>query len=257
MPLPSLAFLAVSGWVLAGRDVRADARGGSAAATTIALLCALLNGVAGAAQELAIRLEIDALLQEGGLLHDELERLRPTSERLAVEGAELDAQDQSLRAASAALNRDIQEFNTALADLEKAAHVQQAHCPRESEDAALVQACNAEAAGIRAQAQQRDAQRPGLGQRQQDLNSGIEQHNAARQDWAGRKSRHDALVELNRRDLTAWLERAQRFFAPDGFRAVYLAAARPPACRPEGLQDLATAPDGTTLERVLGCLRAL
>jgi hypothetical protein len=121
----------------------------------------------------------------------------------------------------------------------------------------LVEACNAQAAGIRAQAQQRDAQRPALQQRQQDLNSGIEQHNAARQDWARRKSKQDALVELDRRDLAAWLERVQRFLATDDFRAAYSAAARPAACSLEGLDDLAAAPVGATLERALACLQAL
>lgn len=232
-------------------------RGRTGAVVMTALLCALLSAGAGAGQDPAIRLEVDALLQEGELLRDELERLRTPSEKLAAEGAALDTQEQSLREASTALNLDIQAFNTALNDLEKVARAQQARCPRESQDAALVEACNAEAAGIRAQAQQRDAQRPTLQQRQQDLNSGIEQHNAARRDWAGRKSKHDALVELNRRDLTAWLERAQRFFATDGFRAAYIAAARPAACGPEGLHDLAAVPVGATLERALGCLRAL
>jgi chromosome segregation ATPase len=222
-----------------------------------ALLCALLCAGAGAAQDPAIRLELDALLQEGGLLRDELGRLRTPSEKLDSEGTQLDEEGQSLRVGSQALNQEIRAFNAALNDLEKAARAQQAHCPRESEDAALVEACNAEAAEIRAQAQQRDAQRPALGQRQQDLNADIERHNAARQDWAGRKSKHDALVELNRRDLTAWLERMQRFFATDGFRAASIAAGRPAACRPEGLQELAAAPVSATLERVLACLNAL
>ncbi len=229
---------------------------GRSAAVAI-LLCALACADASAGQDPAVRLELDALQQEGGLLRDELERLRTPAEQLAAEGAQLDAEEQALRAASSALNQDIQTFNTALNDLEKAARAQQARCPRESEDAALVQACNAEAAEIRAQAQQRDAQRPALAQRQQDLNASVEHHNAARQSWAGRKSKHDALAELDRRDLTAWLERAERFFATDGFRAAYIAAARPAACRPEELRDLAATPVAATLERALGCLQAL
>ena len=148
------------------------------------MLCALC-AAASAGQDPAVRLELDALQQEGGLLRDELERLRAPAEQLAAEGAQLDAEEQSLRAASSALNQDIQAFNTALNELEKAARTQQARCPRESEDAALVAACNAEAAEIRAQAQQRDAQRPALAQRQRDLNASVEQHNAARQELGG------------------------------------------------------------------------
>jgi DNA repair exonuclease SbcCD ATPase subunit len=233
------------------------ATGRAAAAVMAALLCALSWAGGRAGQDPAVRLELDALLQEGGLLRDELERLRAPSEKLAAEGGQLDAQEQALRAASQALNRDIQAFNAALGDLEKAARAHQARCPRESEDTALVEVCNAEAGEIRAQAQQRDAQGPALKRRQRDLNSGIEQHNAARQDWAARKSKQDALVALNRRDLGAWLERAQRFFETDAFRVAYVAAGRPAACGPEGLEELTAAPGDAALERALDCLQAL
>ncbi len=221
------------------------------------MLCTPPSARAGAADDPATRLQIDALLQEGELLRDELDRLSAPAEALAAEAAQLDADEQSLRAASSALNQDIQAFNTALSDLEKTARDQQSRCPHESQDAALVEACNAEAAAIRKQAQQRDAQRPVLQQRQQVLNAGIERHNAARQDWAGSKSKLDARLELNRHDLTAWLERAQRFFASDSFGPAYLAAAKPAACAPEGLRDLAAAPTAAALQRVLGCLQAL
>lgn len=225
----------------------------AAAAVLGALMCA---GVP-SAQDPAYRLELEALLQEGALLRDELDRLRPLQDKLAEEGSQLDAEDRSLRAESQALNQEIQAFNAALSALEKAAQAHQARCPRESADSALVEACNTEAAGIRAQAQERDIEGPALKQRQQELNSSIEQHNAVRQEWVKRKGKHDAQVELNRHDLTAWLERVQGFVGTDAFRAAYRAAGSPPACRPEGLQDLAATPARGTLERVLGCMHAL
>jgi len=231
--------------------------GAAAAAAVIAVLCAPLSSVAGAQSDPAVRLQIDALLQEGGLLRDELGRLSGPAQELAVDGAQLDAEEQSLRAASSALNQDIQTFNAALSDLEKTARDQQARCPHESQDAALVAACNAEAAAIRKQAQERDAQRPALKQRQQELNTGVERHNAARHDWAGRKSKLDSRLELNRHDLAGWLERAQRFFVSDSFGPAYLAARKPAACAPEGLRDLAAAPAAAALQRVLGCLQSL
>jgi len=233
------------------------ATGRAAAAAMAALLCALSCAGGRAGQDPAVRLELDALLQEGGLLRDELERLRAPSEKLAAEGTQLDAQELALRDASQALNRDIEAFNAALGELEKTARAHQARCPRESEDAALVESCNAEAGEIRAQAQQRDTQGPALKQRQQTLNAGIEEQNAARQDWAARKTKQDALVALNRRDLSAWLQRVQRFFGTDDFRTAYVAAARPSACAPEGLEELAATPGGTALERALDCLQAL
>jgi cell division septum initiation protein DivIVA len=209
------------------------------------------------AQDPAWRLELDALLQEGDLVRDELDRLQPAAGDLAKQGAQLDAEDQSLRTASQALNDEIQAFNSALDDLQKAAQAQQARCPRESEDSALVEACNAEAARIREQASARDAQRPLLKQRQEDLNRRIAQHNTARHDWAARKSKHDGPMDLNRRDLVGWLERAQRYFDSNVFQARYRAAGNPAACRPEGLQNLAAAPSRATLERVHACLLAI
>jgi hypothetical protein len=120
-----------------------------------------------------------------------------------------------------------------------------------------VETCNARAAEIRTQAELRDAQRPALDKRQHDLSAGIAQHNAARQKWAQRNAKHDQLAQLNRRDLVAWLERAERFFAGDSFRAAYQAAARPAACNAAGLKDLAAAPSAETVERALGCLHAV
>jgi hypothetical protein len=230
---------------------------GRARAAVTVLVCGLLFAGAGAAQDSAIRLEIDALVQEGGLVRDELERLSAPGKALTQEDAQLTAEEKSLRAASRALNQDIQAFNAALKDLEQEARAHQARCPRESEDATLVETCNARAAEIRAQAEQRDAQRPALDKRQLDLNAGIERHNAARQDWAQRKAKHDQLAQLNRRDLVVWLERAERFFAGDGFRAAYQTAAGPAACSAAGLRDLAAAPSAETAERALACLHAL
>ncbi len=237
-----------------GTSLLTAARAGAVATV---LVCGLLFAGAGAAQDSATRLEIDALVQEGGLVREEFERLSAPGKALAQEGAQLDAEEESLRTASRALNQDIQAFNAALKDLEQEAQAHQARCPRESEDAALVETCNAKAAEIRAQAEQRDAQRPALDERQHDLNADIEQHNAARREWAQRKAGHDQLAQLNRRDLVAWLERAEKFFAEDAFRAACQAAARPAACSAAGLKDLAAAPSAETVERALACLQAL
>jgi hypothetical protein len=234
------------------RSLRRRLAGGVAAA----VLC-LCCPAAASAQDPAWRLELDALLQEGELVRDELDRLQPQADDLAKEGAQLDAEDQALRTASQALNDDIRAFNTAVDDLQKAAQAQQARCPRESEDSALVEACNVEAARIREQANARDTQRPLLKQRQEDLNRRIAQHNSARRDWAARKTRHDGLMDLNRRDLVGWLERAQRYFDSGVFQTRYRAAGDPAACRPEGLHNLAATPGRGTLERVHGCLLAI
>src|SRR5262245_30215593 len=92
-------------------SMSASARACAAAAAVIAALCALAQVGAAADLDPSIRLQIDALLQEGGLLRDELERLKAPTQVQAAEGAQLDADEQSLRTASAALNHDIQTFN--------------------------------------------------------------------------------------------------------------------------------------------------
>jgi chromosome segregation ATPase len=223
----------------------------------VALFALLLPVCVRAAQEDAARLELDALVQEGELLQEELDRLTPTGEKLAAEGGRLDAEDQALRAESQSLDRDIQAYNRAEQELEKSAADHRARCPRESEDRALVQMCNARAGEIQAAVRSLEAKPALLQKRQADLNRRIEQYNPARRDWARRKDEHDGQLRLNRRDLAAWLVRVQRYFGGAAFRAARAKAGNPGACAPEALRDQPAAASAEALSQTLGCLRAL
>lgn len=222
-----------------------------------ALLTLILSAQAWAAQDEAVRLELDALVQEGELLEDELHKLAPTGEKLTAEGARLDAEDQGLRAESQDLNRDIQAYNRGMQELEKSAADHRARCPRESNDRALVEMCNALAGEIQTAARKLEAEPALLQKRQADLNRRIEQYNSARRDWAKRKQESDGLLRLNRRDLAAWLERTQGYFGGVAFRTAHVKAGKPAACAPQALGGQLGSPPADALARTLGCLRAL
>ena len=95
----------------------------------------------------------------------------------------------------------IAKFNAQNKDLERALQEHKQRCPRESEDKTLVESCNAMAAGLQSVAQQLEQERPRLQVRQQELKARIEQHNAARRDWAMRKRDHEARVQADGQHL--------------------------------------------------------
>jgi len=207
------------------------------------------------AQDVGLR--IDALQQEAELLREELSRLDAAGAPIAQEGQRLDAAESALRTDSETLNRDIESYNAGMKDLEQAAAAHGARCPRQSEDAALVESCNAEAAKIQAEAQRMEAVRPQLEQRQKALNQRVAQQNAARRDWATRKHVHDSKVGMNRRDLNDWLRRAQAFIDSADFRAAVSHAGNPPSCAQEPLRDLEAKDSAGGVDLVRTCLRAL
>jgi hypothetical protein len=209
------------------------------------------------ADEVTDRLRLSALIQEGDLLLDEAGALQPISERLAKEGEQLDQVEPKLREESAALDASIAKFNAQNKDLERAVQEHKQRCPRESEDKALVESCNAMAAGLTAVAQQLEQERPRLQVRQQELKARIETHNAARRDWALRKRDHDARVQANRTDSDPWLTSVKAFLAADGTKAMMKKIGDPPACKATAPADLAGVQQGEAVRRVHACLKAL
>ncbi len=202
-------------------------------------------------------LYIDALLQEADLLRNELSRLDAAGRALAQEARQLDAAESALRVDSHALSEDIQRFNVAMKKVEQTAAAHRARCPRASEDAALVESCNAQAAQIQAEAKQLEGERLALQQKQKDLNQRVEQQNAARRNWAARNHVHDSQVGLTRRDVGDWVQRAQTFFESTEFRTAAASAGNPSSCADEALQDLDTRPAVLAIEWVEECLLAL
>jgi hypothetical protein len=111
------------------------------------------------------------------------------------------------------------------------------------------------AAGLQSVAQQLEQERPRLQARQQELKARIEQHNAARRDWALRKRDHDAKVQANRTDCEPWLGSAKAFLASDGVKAIAKKAGDPPQCK--AALEPAGAAGGDGVRRVQACLKAL
>jgi hypothetical protein len=207
--------------------------------------------------EVTDRLRLTALIQEGDLLLDEAGALQPVTERLAKEGEQLDQVEPKLREESAAVDAAIAKFNAQNKDLERAVQEHKQRCPRESEDKALVESCNAMAAGLTSVAAQLEQERPRLQLHQQELKSRIETHNAARRDWALRKRDHDLRVQANRTDSEPWLNSVKGFLAADGARSIMKKAGDPAACKATAPADLAALQQGEAVRRVQGCLKAL
>jgi chromosome segregation ATPase len=220
-------------------------------------VCLAAYCVAAAADEQTDRLKLAALTQEGDLLLDEASALQPVTERLAREGEQLDAIEPKLREESVTLDAAIAKFNGQNTDLERAIQEHRSRCPRESEDKALIESCNAMATGLQSVAQQLEQERPRLQARQQDLKARIDQHNAARKDWAARKRDQDTRAQANRTDAEPWLVSARAFLATESVKAAVRKAGDPQACKalaPADLEGLATI---EAARRVQGCLKAL
>jgi hypothetical protein len=206
----------------------------------------------------ADRLKLDALVQEGDLLLEEVAKLEPVSEQLASEGKALDQTEAELRAASAALDGDIRKYNADLAALEKAAAQRQARCPKESTDAALVESCNAQAAELNAESQRLASVREQLHALRGELNQGIESFNRQRQDWGKRRQAQDRQLGPNKSDVDDWVKRAADYLASPEFRSLYVASNTDPGtCGAEKLGDVKAVHHWEALRRLQGCFRAV
>lgn len=203
------------------------------------------------------RLELKALVDEGNLIQEEAAGLQPLTDRLAVEGAQLDAAEKTLREESAALDAAIAKFNATSAGLQRVAQELQAKCPRESEDKALVESCNAQVAELRTQVLKLDQERSALQRRQHDLNSAAEAHNSARREWTTRRGEHGARVQANAQDADYWVGQARRFLSSGAFPGLLQAAGGPAACEPAQLREIGSSAASAAVARVQACLKAL
>lgn len=227
------------------------------------LACLLVAALCGAraplanADEAADRLRLRALIDEAGLIVEEAAQLRPQAERLAEEGARLDAAEQALRVEQSALNEAVVRFNARNVDLERRLQEHKAQCPAQSEDAALIDACNARAKQFNDAARQHEEERPLLQARQRELPARIEAQNAARREWALRRHELEPKLQANRGDAEYWLAAARTFLASDAFAALAAKAGTPALCGARSLGDLNTPPPAAAVERAYACLKAL
>ena len=222
-----------------------------------ALAVALAQPALGRADEEAERLKLRALTEEGDLILEEARALQPAADKLSADATQLDAEDASVRAESASLNEAIAKFNAGNIELERQVKAHQAACPRESEDKAVVESCNARASELQAMVRAHEEQRPLLQQRQQALQQRIEAHNTARRDWAQRKRDLDPKVQANRNDADYWLGEARAFLGGDGFRGLAKKAGAQAACDGRELGDLTAPPAVAAVRRVHACFQAV
>lgn len=219
------------------------------------ILCASLLAVAPAwANDDADKLKVKALSEEAGLLLDESAALQPVTEKLAKEGEQLDIAEQQLRAESAIVNEAVNKFNESSKALDRALQEHAARCPRETDDKALVESCNAMAVGLKGTAQRLDQERPQLQTRQQELKQRVDAQNAVRKEWAQRKREHDARLAANKQDADKWLASCKTFVASDSFKALLKKTGNPPACEPAKLGE--PAGDGAVV-RVQACFKGI
>jgi hypothetical protein len=226
---------------------------------TAALSVALWSGsiAPAASNDDGDRLKLRALSEEAGLILDEQAQLQPLTEKLAKEGEQLDAVEQMLRAESNAVNESVNKYNETNKGLERAFQEHAQRCPKESDDKELVESCNAMAVGLKGTAQKLEQERPALQTRQQELKQRIEQHNAARKEWAQRRRDHDARLQANKGDCDHWVTGAKPFLASEGFKALAKKAGNPPACEASKLAEAVAMPQEQAVARVQSCLKAL
>jgi hypothetical protein len=222
----------------------------------LVIVCAASLGVPASADD-AARLRLAALAEEAELLLEELVGLRPTIERLRTEGERLADAEAALRGESVALEREIAAYNEAAGVLVEAAQQHRARCPRQPEDATLIEACNAGGAELLDRYAALERQRVELAGRQQDLNQRIDRHNADRLAWQADKRENGPRIDRNESDANRWVGSARGFMLSDDFTALARQAGAPAACAALRLSD-GTAYHGTQgLTSLHTCLRAV
>jgi len=205
----------------------------------------------------ADRLRLEALVQEGDLLLEEVATLSPSDDQLAEEGRRLVASEQTLREEVQALNQNIIQFNAAMAEQNQAVQTVQSQCPSRTDDQALADACDKRVAQLREQANLLEDDRLQLRARQEELNALVDKQNAWARDYGKRRGTQDSHDRLNQRDSDEWLGRAKQLLASQDFTALSAHAGNPQACGADQMNEVATLSTRLALARVMTCLKAL
>ncbi len=203
------------------------------------------------------QLELRALVQGGDLILEEAAALAPATEKLTTEGQQIAASDKALRADIQALQASIKQFNASTDELTEGAKQYEAQCPRQIEDRALWEPCNARGTELRELAGRLDAQRPTIEAQQKEVNARIDLHNAAGDDYAKRKQEQDSRDRLNQQDTEDWLGRVRAYLASESSHAVLVRAGDPTVCGLDRTAEVAGARRTAALKRAQDCLKAL
>lgn len=230
--------------------------GAGATARCLLAMALALAVPAASADDTAARLRMAALVEEGDLLLDESAGLAPIRERQRAEGERLSASEKALRADVARVEKEVDAYNQAVAELSKAAAEHARMCPGTVSDALVVE-CNERGARIMDQAAGLDRRHMALEKEQKQVNARVAQHNESREAW--HKSRHENAPKLdaNAADTQRWVASARTFMKTPEFNALRDGAGRPPACANLRLSDAGAHFGDAGLERLLACLKAV
>jgi hypothetical protein len=218
--------------------------------------CVLSLAVPASADDGA-RLRRAARVEEAGLVLEELAGLQPTIERLRAEGERLAESEAALRSESLALEREIAAYNEAAGALIEVAQQHRARCPRQSEDAALIEECNTGGVELMDRYASLERQRTDLAARQQALNQRIDRYNADRLAWQSDKRENGPRIDRNESDANRWVGSARGFMLSDEFTALARQTDAPAPCAGLRLSE-GTAYHGTQgLKSLHACLVAV
>lgn len=205
----------------------------------------------------ADQLKLDALVQEGDLILEEVATLAPAAEQLAQEGQQLTASEQRLREEVRSLNQGIMQFNAAMAEQSRSVQALRAQCAGQTADKSLADACDTRIAQSREQTNMLEEERGKVRARQEELNARVDKQNAWGRDYAKRKHAQDSNDTLNQRDAEEWLGRAKQFLASKDFAVLLAQAGNPLACRDEQMSEIAALGVRPAFDRAQACLRAV
>lgn len=209
------------------------------------------------ADEAAARLRMAALLEEAGLLLEELTTLDPTTAAIDEEGRRLRKADQALAQEAAQLGKAMEQHNAAAAQLQRALREHRQRCPRQMSDDAAIETCNARGAELVARSRELDAQHADLAAQRVALNQRVELHNGAWRAWQRVRREHAPRLDTNEADAQHWVDRAVPFMAGEDFAALASRAGNLAQCRDLRLHATAVYSGVRGMRRLHACLAAV
>jgi len=207
-------------------------------------------------QDNADQLRVRALEQEGELILQEQKELQPMIAALEQGKEQLNVEEKSLQTETDAVRVGIEKHNLVVDEINEAVRKQQAEC-QSSEDAAVVDACNARAAALRGRSEAAAKDAAELSRRQKTLNERIARYNVAGTEWNKQSQESSVRLQPHQRDVDFWLSKVTEFLRSSSFAALAKKANSPEACEAEPLAQSAALAPSAAVERALECLRTL
>jgi len=201
---------------------------------------------------------MDALLEEGTILQEQVSKLQPASVQLDAERKRLEAEEIQLKDDAAKVNKSFEEFNAVADQLNAAMKQQREECESgTSKFQSEVDACNTKAVVLRAEGDRLSVQGKELDKQQEDVNQRIVQHNTAGREWNRRTQEHQQRWAPSMQEVQRWIGRVNEFVSSETFSHFALTAGSPQDCADDRLGALNPMDTLPTLKRALQCLKAL